>query len=48
MAIEIGGNITIGGSIVMGDAPIEIAYFVTENAVDFLVSEAGDNFIEQA
>jgi hypothetical protein len=44
-AIVIEGGITIGGSITIGDAPIEVTYFVTENAVDFLISETGDNFI---
>ena len=43
--IVIEGGITIGGDIIIGDAPIEIAYFVTEDAVDFLISEAGDNFV---
>jgi hypothetical protein len=44
--IEIGGAITIGGQIIIGDVPIYLNYFVTEDD-NFLISEADQNFIEE-
>ena len=46
--IEIGGLITIGNGIYIGDIPIVIPinYFITEDSNN-LISETGDNFIEE-
>jgi hypothetical protein len=44
--IEIGGNITIGGQIVIGLVSLEINDFITEDS-NFLVSETDQNFIEE-
>jgi hypothetical protein len=44
--IEIGGAITIGGQIVIGDVPAYVLYFVTEDD-NFLVSQTDDNFVEE-
>lgn len=49
MAIEIGSGITIGPGIVIGDKAIVavINPFVTEDGLDNLISETGDQFIEE-
>jgi hypothetical protein len=44
--IVIGGNITIGGQVIIGDVPIYFNYFITEDS-NFLVSETNQNFIEE-
>jgi hypothetical protein len=44
--IIIGGNITIGGQIVIGPVPIYTVYFVTQDD-NSLVSQTDDNFIEE-
>jgi hypothetical protein len=44
--IEIGGAITIGGQIVIGDVPVFTVYFITEDD-NFLVSQTDQNFIEE-
>jgi len=44
--IEIGGNILIGGSIVIGNVPAFAVFFITEDD-DFLVSQTDQNFIEE-
>ena len=47
--IEIGGGITIGGGVTLGQVPVFVTVtdFVTEDGLNFLVSESGDNFIEE-
>jgi hypothetical protein len=44
--IELGGAITIGGQIVIGDVPVFTVYFITEDD-NFLVSQTDQNFIEE-
>ena len=44
--IEIGGQITVGGQIIMGDIGIYPIYFITEDD-NFLVSETNDNFVDE-
>lgn len=44
--IEIGGDITIGGQIIIGDIGAIPFYFITEDD-NFLVSQINDNFVEQ-
>ena len=44
--IIIGGNVTIGGQIIIGNVPIETLYFVTEDG-NFLVSQTDQNFVEE-
>jgi hypothetical protein len=44
--IEIGGNVTIGGQIIIGNIPIAVQYFVTEDD-NFLVSQTDQNFVEE-
>jgi hypothetical protein len=44
--IEIQGGITIGGGIIIGDVPVTIVEFVTEDDL-FLISQTGDQFIEE-
>jgi hypothetical protein len=44
--IDIGGNVTIGGQIVIGPVPAFVAYFITQDD-NFLVSQADDNFVEE-
>jgi len=44
--IEIGGQIDIGGQIFIGDIFLDVTYFVTQDD-NFLVSQTGDNFIEE-
>ena len=47
--IEIGGGIEIGPGITINtSAPVlDILYFITDTASDFIVSENNDNFIEE-
>ena len=47
--IEIGPGIVIGpGIIINGPGSVfDVAYFVTDTANDFLVTENNDNFIEE-
>ena len=45
--IEIEPGIIIGPGIIMGDVNVFAVQFVSENGVDPLVSETGDNFIEE-
>jgi hypothetical protein len=44
--IEIGGNITIGGQIIISDVPVFTMYFITEDD-NFLVSQTDQNFVEE-
>lgn len=44
--IEIGGNVTIGGQIIIGNVPVFVVFFITEDD-NFLVSQADDNFVEE-
>jgi hypothetical protein len=44
--IDIGGAITIGGQIVIGNVPINLMYFITEDD-NFLVSQTDQNFVEE-
>jgi hypothetical protein len=44
--IDIGGNITVGGQVVIGNVPAYVLYFVTEDD-NFLVSQTDDNFVEE-
>jgi hypothetical protein len=46
--IEIGGGITIGGSIIIGEVPALITadFFITETG-DNLISESGEFFITE-
>lgn len=44
--IELGGLITIGGQIIIGDVPVNFNYFITEDN-NFLVSETDQNFVEE-
>ena len=44
--IDIGGGITIGGQIIIGDVPVYLKYFITEDD-NFLVSQTDQNFIEE-
>ena len=44
--IEIGGSVTIGGQIIIGDVPAYVLYFITEDD-NFLVSQADQNFVEE-
>ena len=44
--IDIGGNITIGGQIVIGPIGYPTVYFITEDD-NFLVSQTDQNFIEE-
>jgi hypothetical protein len=46
--IEVGGGITIGPGIVLGQVPVfvTITDFITEDN-NYLVSESGYNFIEE-
>ena len=45
--IEIGGGITIGAGITIGPESAIITDFITEDGVDNLISESGDQFIEE-
>lgn len=45
--IEIFGGIEIEGGITIGDVNVFPAFFVDETGADFLVTETGDNFIEE-
>jgi hypothetical protein len=47
--IEIGGAITIGAGITIGPVPVfvETNFFVTQDGVDNLVTQANDPFIEE-
>jgi len=47
--IEIGGGIEIGPGIIINTqaSVLDVAYFITDTASDFLVSETGNNFIEE-
>lgn len=47
--IEIEQGITIGPGIVLGDVPAILVtnFFVTQNGVDNLVTQADDPFIEE-
>lgn len=45
--IEIQQGIIIGPGIIMGDVNVFPVQFESENGVDLLVSETGDNFIEE-
>ena len=42
--IDIGGAITIGGQIIIGDVPVFTVYFITEDD-NFLISQTDQNFI---
>jgi hypothetical protein len=44
--IELSGNITIGGQIIIGDVAAFVLYFVTEDD-NFLVSQIDQNFVEE-
>jgi hypothetical protein len=44
--IEIGGGIQIGGNILIGDIPIDVTYFITEDS-NFLISQTDEYFIEE-
>jgi hypothetical protein len=44
--IDIGGAITIGGQIIIGDVPVFTVYFITEDD-NFLISQTDQNFIEE-
>jgi hypothetical protein len=44
--IELGGNITIGGQIIIGNVPVFAVYFITEDD-NFLVSQIDQNFVEE-
>ena len=46
--IEIGAGISIGPGIVIGQVPaiVTITDFITEDS-NYLISETGDNFIEE-
>ena len=44
--IIIGGNITIGGQIIIGPVSIDTNTFITEDS-NFLVSETDQNFVEE-
>jgi hypothetical protein len=44
--INIGGNITIGGQIIIGDVPAFTVFFISEDD-NFLVSQTDQNFIEE-
>ena len=44
--IEIGGNVTIGGQIVIGPVPVFAVFFITEDD-NFLVSQTDQNFVEE-
>jgi len=44
--IELGGAITIGGQIIIGDVPVFTVYFITEDD-NFLISQTDQNFIEE-
>ena len=46
--IEIGGGISIGPGITLGQVPVfvTITDFITEDSL-YLVSESNDNFIEE-
>ena len=44
--IQIGGNVAIGGQIFIGDIPIYLVDFITEDN-NFLISETGSNFVEE-
>jgi hypothetical protein len=47
--IEIGGGITIGAGITIGPVPafVVVTDFITEDGVNKLISESGDQFIEE-
>jgi hypothetical protein len=47
--IEVGNGITIGPGIVLGQQPVFVVItdFVTEDGLNYLISESGDNFIEE-
>ena len=44
--IEVGGAITIGGQIIIGDVPAYTVFFITEDD-NFLVSQTDQYFIEE-
>ena len=44
--IDIGGNIIIGGQIVIGPVPVFTVFFITEDD-NFLISQTDQNFIEE-
>jgi hypothetical protein len=46
--IEIEQGITIGTGITIGDVPVfgQTLFFVTEDGVNYLISETGNNFVE--
>lgn len=44
--IIIGGNIEIGGQIIIGNVPVFTVYFITEDD-NFLVSQTDQNFVEE-
>jgi hypothetical protein len=44
--IDIGGNITIGGQIIIGPVNVLLNDFITEDS-NFLVSETDQNFVEE-
>jgi hypothetical protein len=45
--IEIGQGIELGLGVVIGDVPAFPVLFVTESGADYLVTESGENFIEE-
>ena len=44
--IEIGPGITVGAGIILGDIPVAIADFVTQDD-NSLISETGDQFVTE-
>jgi hypothetical protein len=44
--IEIGGNVAVGGQIVIGNIPIYLNDFISEDG-NFLVSQIDQNFVEE-
>jgi hypothetical protein len=44
--IDIGGNVTIGGQIIIGPVPVFLVFFITEDD-NFLVSQTDQNFVEE-
>jgi hypothetical protein len=44
--IDIGGNITIGGQIIIGPVPVFTVFLITEDD-NFLVSQTDQNFVEE-
>jgi len=44
--ITLGGNIIVGGQIVIGNVPIYAIYFISEDD-NFLVSQTDQNFVEE-